>query len=148
MTSPSPGPGVPAPRPHLLARMGLDVALVDRSTFPSDTVSTHAISRAGVVQLHRWGLLDALLTSGAPAVRSVSFTVTGQDTVARSIKDSAGVDHLLAPRRHMLDTVLRDAAIRAGATPYTATVSDVVRDGSGRVSGVELRTTTRSTVLR
>lgn len=132
----------------LLARGGLDVALVDRTSFPSDTLSTHAISRAGVVQLHRWGLLDGLLAGGAPAVRSVSFTVAGQDAVVRSIKDSAGVDHLLAPRRHVLDTVLREAAIRAGATPYTATVSDVVRDDSGRVAGVQLRRRSGSMVLR
>ena len=42
----------------LLARMGHDVALVDRSVLPSDTLSTHAIARSGVVQLSRWGLLD------------------------------------------------------------------------------------------
>ena len=68
----------------LLARGGLDVALVDRTSFPADALSTHAISRAGVVQLHGWGLLDGLLAGGAPAVRSVSFTVAGQDAVVRS----------------------------------------------------------------
>ena len=123
----------------LLARRGHDVALVDRSGFPSDTLSTHAISRAGVVQLHRWGLLQELLDGGAPAVRAVSFTVAGEESVSRTIKDSAGVDHLLAPRRHALDAVLRDAAVRAGVTTYTATVSEVIRDGSGRVAGAELR---------
>ena len=35
-----------------------------------------------------------------------------------------------------------------GATPYTATVSDVVRDDSGRVAGVELRRRSGSMVLR
>ena len=42
----------------LLARTGHDVVMVDRASFPSDTLSTHAIARGGVVQLHRWGLLD------------------------------------------------------------------------------------------
>ena len=37
----------------LLARQGYDVALVDRNTFPTDTVSTHQIARPGVVQLRR-----------------------------------------------------------------------------------------------
>ena len=42
----------------LLARLGHDVVVVDQASFPSDTVSTHAIARSGVVQLRRWGLLD------------------------------------------------------------------------------------------
>ena len=37
----------------LLARAGHDVAVVDRASFPSDTVSTHSIARGGVVQLGR-----------------------------------------------------------------------------------------------
>ena len=60
----------------LLARQGHDVALVDRATFPSDTLSTHALSRGGVVQLARWGLLDQVVASGAPgSVRSRSVSV-------------------------------------------------------------------------
>jgi 2-polyprenyl-6-methoxyphenol hydroxylase-like FAD-dependent oxidoreductase len=50
----------------LLARMGHDVVVVERALFPSDTLSTHSISRSGVVQLARWGLLDQVLASGAP----------------------------------------------------------------------------------
>ena len=36
---------------HLLARLGLDVLLVDRSRYGADTLSTHALMRAGVLQL-------------------------------------------------------------------------------------------------
>jgi 2-polyprenyl-6-methoxyphenol hydroxylase-like FAD-dependent oxidoreductase len=57
----------------LLASRGHDVVLVDRDTFPSDTLSTHAIARSGVVQLDRLGLLSALLFTGAPAIREVRF---------------------------------------------------------------------------
>lgn len=123
----------------LLARLGHDVALVDRSTFPSDTLSTHAISRAGVVQLHRWGLLDDVLATGAPPVRQVSFVLPGTDRIDRMIKESAGVDVLLAPRRIHLDAVMRDAALSAGATAYTMSVSDVLRNHDGRVVGVQGR---------
>src|SRR5215218_9042004 len=62
-----------APTAMLLARQGHDVLVVDRASFPSDTLSTHALSRGGVVQLLRWGLLDAVLESGAPPVRTVTF---------------------------------------------------------------------------
>src|SRR3712207_9010811 len=50
-----------------------DVVLLDRSRFPSDTNSTHAFVRGGVVQLSRWGLLEPVLATGAPAIRAVSF---------------------------------------------------------------------------
>src|SRR5262245_23259659 len=48
----------------LLARAGLDVAVVDRGRYGADTLSTHAIMRAGTVQLHRWGVLDTLVAAG------------------------------------------------------------------------------------
>lgn len=120
----------------LLARMGHDVVVVDRSTFPSDTLSTHAISRSGVVQLHRWGLLDAVLASGAPPIREVSFH-TADEVIVRRVKDRAGVDLLVAPRRHVLDALLVDAANDAGADVRTGlAVTDVCRDRTGRASGV------------
>ena len=57
----------------LLARAGLRVAVVERSARGSDTVSTHGLMRAGVLQLHRWGLLDAMTATGAPPIRSTVF---------------------------------------------------------------------------
>ena len=50
----------------LLARLGHDVVVLDQASFPSDTTSTHAIARSGVVQLHRWGLLDAVTGQRRP----------------------------------------------------------------------------------
>jgi 2-polyprenyl-6-methoxyphenol hydroxylase-like FAD-dependent oxidoreductase len=123
----------------LLARAGYDVAVVDRSPLPGDTVSTHSIARGGVVQLARWGLLDAVLATGAPAVREVTFR-SGDVAVTRPVKNRCGVDLLVAPRRYALDAVLLDAAVQAGArvaTPVTAT--GVRQDGTGRVTGIVTR---------
>ncbi|WP_392543766.1 FAD-dependent monooxygenase [Oryzobacter telluris] len=120
----------------LLARLGHDVLVLDRAQFPSDTVSTHVIARTGMVQLHRWGLLDALHATGAPPVRTVEID-TGAEVIVRGIKDRHGVDHLLAPRRIVLDAVLQEAALDAGARLFTgASVEGVVRDDGGRVVGV------------
>jgi flavin-dependent dehydrogenase len=120
----------------LLARLGHDVVVVDQASFPSDTVSTHSIARSGVVQLRRWGLLDEVLASGAPAIRQVTFNAGGE-SVSRTIKDKAGVDFLVAPRRYALDTILATAAERAGAEVHTGiTVTGLQRDGHGRVVGV------------
>ncbi len=41
----------------LLARAGVRVAVVERAGRGVDTVSTHGLMRAGVLQLSRWGLL-------------------------------------------------------------------------------------------
>jgi 2-polyprenyl-6-methoxyphenol hydroxylase-like FAD-dependent oxidoreductase len=124
----------------LLARAGHDVVVVDRARLPSDTVSTHSLVRGGVVQLSRWGLLDDVLDSGAPPVRSVLFQQHGDQATAPlrlPVKDKAGVDMMLAPRRYVLDAILADAAGRAGATLLTGTtVTDVLADADGRVTGV------------
>jgi flavin-dependent dehydrogenase len=113
------------------------VAVVDQASFPSDTTSTHSIARSGVVQLHRWGLLDEVLDSGAPAIRQVTFNAAGE-SVTRVIKHKAGVDLVVAPRRYVLDTILAAAAQRAGAQVRPGvTVTGVRRDRHGRVSGVD-----------
>src|SRR5215472_7389471 len=120
----------------LLARQGHDVVVVDQASFPSDAISTHSIARSGVVQLRRWGLLDAVLGSGAPAIRQVTFHALGE-SVTRTIKHKAGVDLLVAPRRYVLDTILAAAAERAGAAVRTGiTVTGVHRDRRGQVAGV------------
>jgi flavin-dependent dehydrogenase len=120
----------------LLARLGYDVAVVDRTRFPSDTLSTHCLARGGVVQLARLGLLDAVLASGAPALRRITFHFGGTSTT-REVKHRAGVDLLLAPRRHLLDPLLAEAAAAAGADLRTGvSVADVLRDRGGRVAGV------------
>ncbi len=123
----------------LLARAGHDVVLVDRATFPADTLSTHAIARSGVVQLRRWGLLDRVLASGAPALRDISFH-DADGVVTRRLAARHGVDALVAPRRTVLDALLVDAARAAGADVRTGvTVEGVTRTGTGRVSGVVAR---------
>ena len=120
----------------LLARAGHDVLVLDRASFPSDTISTHVIARSGMVALHRWGVLDAVVASGAPPIRRVEFT-SAAGSVERVIKDRHGVDFLLAPRRIELDAVLQQAAHAAGARVRTGVaVTDVVRDAGGRVVGV------------
>lgn len=120
----------------LLAAAGHDVLLLDRATFPSDTLSTHAIARGGLVQLQRWGLLQAVLDTGAPPIRTVEFHGGGFH-VTRQVKERHGVDMLVAPRRHALDTLMVNAAMSAGAHVATGvTVTGVHRDDDGRITGV------------
>src|SRR3954451_6206590 len=120
----------------LLARLGHDVVVVDRVTFPSDTISTHSIARSGVVQLRRWGLLDSVLDSGAPAIRQVTFHADGE-SITRAIKAKSGVNLVVAPRRYVLDAILARAAEHAGADLRPGlTVTGVQCDERGRPIGV------------
>ncbi len=124
----------------LLARAGLRVTVLERSTYGSDTLSTHALMRAGVMQLSRWGLLDAVVASGAPAVRRTTFHYADEESVEVVIRPNGGVDALYAPRRHVLDRLLVDAAVAAGAeVRHRVTVTALLRDRAGRVEGVVAR---------
>lgn len=123
----------------LLARQGLRVVVVDRAAEASDTLSTHAMLRPGVVQLHRWGLLDRVAATGVPAVRRTVIHY-GDEPVAVNIKPRSGIDAFYAPRRTVLDAIVADAARAAGAQLlFGTTASGLLRDSTGRVSGVEGR---------
>ncbi|MGH8838964.1 MAG: NAD(P)/FAD-dependent oxidoreductase [Jiangellaceae bacterium] len=120
----------------LLARRGLRVLVLDRARYGSDTVSTHALMRGGVLQLQRWGLLDEIVAAGTPPVTRVVFHYP-DETTPISLKPAAGVRALYAPRRTVLDRVLADAATAAGAdVRFGVTVTELLRDDTGRVTGV------------
>src|SRR5690349_22757542 len=125
---------------YLLARFGLRVLLVDRGRYGTDTLSTHALMRGGVLQLSRWGLLDKIIAAGTPQVRRATFRYADA-VVPVTIKPSHGVDALYAPRRTVLDPILVDAAAAAGAdVRFGTAVADVDRDRRGAVTGVVGRT--------
>ena len=113
----------------LLARRGLRVLVVERARYGSDTLSTHALMRPALLQLERWGLLDAVIASGAPAVDRVVFHYPGE-------RVALDIEPLYAPRRTVLDAILADAAIAAGAeVRFGVAVDELLFDG-GRVTGI------------
>ena len=95
----------------LLARRGCHVLIVDRTSFPADTLCTNQLGAEATARLRRWGVLDRLVPPGS------------------------SIAHL-APRRAVLDTVLTEAARSAGAEVWQDfAVRDVVWDGD-RVTGI------------
>jgi flavin-dependent dehydrogenase len=123
-----------SPTAMLLARKGYKVLLVDRATFPSDTVSTHLIHPPGVASLRKWGLLERVLATGCPPIKTYAFDMGPFVISGRPGTDDNPVSY--APRRTVLDKLLIDAAAEAGATVRTGfTVEEIVRD-EGRVVGV------------
>ncbi|MGH3980854.1 MAG: NAD(P)/FAD-dependent oxidoreductase [Pseudonocardiaceae bacterium] len=126
-----------SPTAMLLARAGYRVLLLDRATFPSDTLSTHYIHQPGVAALARWGLLDRVRTSGCPPLDQAVYQVAD----IRLEGCGRGVDGQragYAPRRRVLDAILVDGAVAAGVEfRGHCSVSGLLRDDSGRVVGVE-----------
>jgi menaquinone-9 beta-reductase len=121
----------------LLARRGLRVLMVERGRYGTDTLSTHALMRGGVLQLVRWGLLPALEAAGTPPVRTTSFHY-GEEVLPLPIKPRNGVDALYAPRRTVLDRLLVDTARDAGVeVMHGVRIADLIRS-NGRVRGALL----------
>ncbi|MCV2864200.1 NAD(P)/FAD-dependent oxidoreductase [Albidovulum sediminicola] len=129
----------------LLARQGARVLVVDHDSPGTDTMSTHALMRGAVIQLHRWGLLDPIARAGTPAIRRTSFIYEDQ-AVDVDIKPEHGIDALYAPRRSLLDATLAEAAAAAGAElRYRTGCVGLLRAEDGRVLGVTLRTPSGAT---
>lgn len=128
-----------SPLAMLLARAGQRVLLVDRASFPSDTISTHMVHATGIEALGRWGLADELAATGCPPIRQYSFGF-GPFTVAASpLPTPSGVDVAYGPRRTVLDKILVDAAAKAGAeVRENVTVQDLVVEDR-RVTGIRAK---------
>jgi flavin-dependent dehydrogenase len=103
-----------SPTAMLLARKGYRVLLMDRASFPSDTMSTHQIQLLGGAALKRWGLLERVVTTGLPAAERVRMEMGGMVVEGR-LPALEGVTSVYSPRRYLLDKILLDAASEAGA---------------------------------
>jgi flavin-dependent dehydrogenase len=124
-----------SPTALLLARKGYRVLLVDRTTFPDDTLSTHMIWPPGAARLARWGLLDRVAASNCPAMRRVSFDV-GEFALAGTPPPMEGTAEIFAPRRTRLDKILVDAAAEAGADVREGFAVQELVTPDGRVTGI------------
>ena len=127
-----------SPTAMLLARRGYRVLLVDKARFPSDTISTHFIRTPGVARLKRWGLLNKIIASKCPPIASVSLDL-GPFALVGMPPPVDDVAMVYAPRRTVLDQILVDAAVEAGAEFREGFfVDDMLRNGD-RVTGIQGR---------
>lgn len=124
-----------SPTAMLLARKGYWVLLVDKATFPSDTMSTHYIKPPGIARLKRWGLLDKIIASNCPSTSRLTFDL-GPFALVGSPPPADGVADGYAPRRTVLDKILVDAAVEAGVELREGfSVQEILMDGD-RVTGI------------
>src|ERR687898_356879 len=88
-----------SPTAMLLARKGYRVLVVDRATFPSDTMRAHLIRGGGAACLERWGLLGRVAATGCPPIRRTTVDLGDFPlTVPVSFRD--GVELTYGPRRY------------------------------------------------
>jgi len=127
-----------SPTAMLLARIGYRVLLVDKAMFPSDTMSTHFIRTPGVARLKHWGVLDKIIASQCPPI--ATFTIDlGPFALVGTPPPVEDVATIYAPRRTVLDKILVDAAVAAGAELREGfLVEELLRDGD-RVTGIRGR---------
>src|SRR3954469_751653 len=123
-----------SPLAMLLARRGYRTLLVDRATFPSDTVSTHVIHPPGVSALRRWGLLDQVVATGCPPVGRYSFDFG--PIILAGAPGTTDSPYAYAPRRQLLDKILVDAAAGAGAEVREGFGVEEVLVEDGAVTGI------------
>ncbi|MGH2990146.1 MAG: NAD(P)/FAD-dependent oxidoreductase [Solirubrobacterales bacterium] len=124
-----------SPTAMLLARRGHRVLLLDKATFPSDTMSTHLVHPPGIAALERWGLLERLEATGCPPVETYAFDL-GPVTIAGSPRPIDGIARAYGPRRTVLDQVLVEAAVEAGAELREGFTVDEILASDGTVTGV------------
>src|SRR5690349_11462940 len=127
-----------SPTAMLLARKGYRVLLLDRASFPSDTLSVHYIHQPGVAALARWGLLETVIATGCPPVRQQRIDL-GPFALVGAPSPADGIADAYAPRRTVLDTILIEAAAAAGAeVRQRFSVQEILMDGE-RVTGIRGR---------
>jgi len=136
-----------SPLAALLARAGLSVALVEQVRFPRDTPSTHTFQSAALTFLQRLGVLSAVRATGAPIVNHLDLRQGDFRARVPWPRLPGEVGGVLSVRRLLLDPILIEAALDAGAEVWMgAKVTALVRD-RGRVAGVRVDSNGSAQVL-
>jgi flavin-dependent dehydrogenase len=124
-----------------LARNGTDVLVLDRAQFPRGKPCAEYLNPRAVATLAQMGALDAITRAGAaPLAGMTIYATNGLAFQGRFSAAGGACGAGLALRRELLDTIVLDRARAAGArVAEEVTATDVLRDASGRVSGVRVR---------
>ncbi|MBL8894970.1 MAG: FAD-dependent monooxygenase, partial [Rhizobiales bacterium] len=99
----------------LLARAGWNVAIVEKSRFPRRKVCGEFLSVTTWPVLQALGIADAYLAKAGPPVRRLGLYETDSDITAAMPRIDAVNGAGRALGRELLDSLLLEAAIAAGA---------------------------------
>ncbi len=127
-----------APLAALLARGGARVALVERASFPSDTLSSHLFEADALAFLDRMGVSEGLRATGAPMVNRTATRVEDVQIEIELPQRPGDVGGMASVRRHLLDPLLAAAAEREGVELRAETEVTALLRERGRVAGVRV----------
>ncbi|MEU7584464.1 NAD(P)/FAD-dependent oxidoreductase [Streptomyces sp. NPDC041068] len=128
-----------APTAMLLARAGYSVLILEKARFPRDIMSSHYIHQPGVALLDRWGLLDKLRATDVQPLDRVIYHVGDDIRLEGCSLPADGHRTAYAPRRFVLDPILAEGAVDAGAELREGCqVTDLIFEDD-RVAGVKYR---------
>ena len=124
-----------------LARLGLDVLVLDRARFPRDKVCAEYLSPEASRILTAMGAMPEIERAGAAQLAGMRVRAPNGSTLEGRFAAQHGFrgfrDSGLALRRTILDAILLDRAREAGARVIEGVrVTDVQRDDNGRAIGV------------
>jgi flavin-dependent dehydrogenase len=122
-----------SPTAMLLARKGHRVLLIDRASFPSDTMSTHVVHPLAVAALKRWGILERLVATGCPPIDTYTFDLGPFKLAGAPGTEDSPIGY--CPRRTILDKLLLEAAAQSGAEVREGFIVDEVVMEGGCVIG-------------
>jgi 2-polyprenyl-6-methoxyphenol hydroxylase-like FAD-dependent oxidoreductase len=123
-----------------LAERGWDVLLVDRDTFPSETISTHGLYPNTLARLDQLGVMDTLRASHDIALLASRYVGLGNE-VEGLYTPIGGYDRMAIIRRSALDKAIVDTALAAGAEGrFGERVVELIGSGSDEdpIAGVVL----------
>ncbi|MGE0729483.1 MAG: NAD(P)/FAD-dependent oxidoreductase, partial [Acidimicrobiia bacterium] len=106
------------------ARAGLEVALLDKATFPRDKCCGDGLTAAALRELEQLGLEPPTVASWQP-VSTVVLHAPSTRRVELQLPDGTG-HHSVVARRRELDAALAELAVKAGARLHTGSALDSV----------------------
>jgi 2-polyprenyl-6-methoxyphenol hydroxylase-like FAD-dependent oxidoreductase len=122
----------------LLARQGIAVAVLEQTTFPRGTLSSHIIEADALAFLARLGLAEEFRAAGAPIADRVELRLEDVYVTTSWPQLPGDIGGVASLRRERLDPLLAGAAEAAGADlRFENKVTGLLRDGD-RVSGVRV----------
>lgn len=125
-----------------LGRLGMRVLVLERAKFPSaPPVSVPFLMNNAMRVLDELGLDEAEYAGDAPRLRRFFVEYKDYFRASISITDVAGRDYVYVIDRARFDTCLWNHLARFDTVTRVedARVTDVLRDGAGRICGVEVQ---------
>lgn len=135
----------------ILGDAGYEILLVDISSFPSSTISTHFFRGAGLVSvLNQLGVLEKVLALGCPRLeREYVYHQGGTHPESRPPQNPGNMGYCLSVRRYPLDHILIQRASQTAGVHFMekTRASQLIWD-KDRVVGVKLKTPSGELTVR